>query len=125
MVGLLLALFVATRVAGGWLADHPEHYRSGTMTVTGHRDLLEGWAKEIIQDGRTPYGEVRIEYPPGTLPFMIAPLLGAEDERYRPRFIALMIVVDAVGLAGLIVIARRTRRWSGPWMWTRCLTDRA
>ena len=86
--------------------------------MTGDKDIFEGWAREIIQDGRTPYGEVRIEYPPGSLPFMLLPLLGAEDKAYHPRFIALMAVVDAVGLAGLMVIARRSRCWWGPWMWT-------
>lgn len=103
---------------GAWLADHPEHYRAGFWTVTGDKDVFEGWAREVVEDGRTPYGEVRIEYPPGSLPFMVLPLVGAEDHAYRPRFIALMLVVDAVGLAGLMVIARRGGSWLGPWMWT-------
>ncbi len=116
--GLLLFVFVATRTAGGWLADHPEHYRGGfNTTVTYDPTLYENWAAEVRQ-GRTAYGDVKIEYPPGSLPFMIAPLLKSAGHPYLPRFIGLMLAVDVVGLAGLLVIARRSRSWWGPWAWT-------
>ncbi len=117
-VGLLLCVFLATRAVGGWLADHPERYRAGGTTVTGDTELYERWANQITREGRTAYGEVTIEYPPGALPFMVAPLAESEGHSYRSRFVVLMVVVDAVGLAGLMVIARRSRSWWGPWAWT-------
>jgi len=114
----LLFVFVATRAGGGWLADHPEHYRGGiNTTVTFDPTLYENWATEVRQ-GHTAYGEVKIEYPPGSLPFMIAPVLKSAGHAYLPRFIALMVAVDIVGMAGLVVIARRSRSWWGPWAWT-------
>ncbi len=115
--GLLLFVFVATRGAGAWLADHPEHYRGGNSTITLDPLLYENWAHEV-RDGRVPYGDVKIEYPPGALPFIVAPLAKSTGHAYLPRFIALMLVIDAVGLAGLLVVARRARSWWGPWAWT-------
>jgi hypothetical protein len=117
--GLLLVAFVATRAGGVWLADHPEHYRGGlTTTVTYDPTLYENWANEVYRDGRAAYGDVKIEYPPGSLPFMILPMVKSAGHAYLPRFIALMLAVDAVGMAGMVVIARRARSWWGPWAWT-------
>jgi len=114
----LLLVFVTTRVGGGWLADHPEHYRGGlTTTVTYDPTLYENWATQVYREGRTAYGEVKIEYPPGSLPFMILPMVKAAGHAYLPRFIAVMLAVDVVGMAGLVVIARRARSWWGPWAW--------
>ncbi|HEX3394406.1 MAG TPA: glycosyltransferase 87 family protein [Acidimicrobiales bacterium] len=116
--GLLLVAFVATRAGGVWLAGHPEHYRGGlTTTVTYDPTLYENWANQVYRDGRAPYGDVKIEYPPGSLPFMILPMVKSAGHAYLPRFIALMLAVDVVGMAGLVVIARRARSWWGPWAW--------
>ncbi|HEX2043674.1 MAG TPA: glycosyltransferase 87 family protein [Acidimicrobiales bacterium] len=115
---LLAAVFVATRLAVAWLADHPEHYRSGSVAATGDVRLYERWATEVARNDRAAYGEVRIEYPPGSLPFVLAPLTGTEGDDYRTRFIALMVLVDAAGLLGLLVMARRAGSWWGPWAWT-------
>jgi hypothetical protein len=117
-LGLLAAFFVATRLAGAWLADHPQHYGSRPFTATGDVRIYERWATEISRDDRAAYGEVRIEYPPGSLPFILAPLAGTDGDEYRPRFVALMVLVDAAGLVGLMVIGRRAGSWWGPWAWT-------
>ena len=113
---------MATRGFSAWVADHPEHYRDGGFTATSDTELYQRWATQIAREGRTAYDDVRIEYPPGSLPFMVLPLAVSEGHLYRSPFIALMLVVDAVGLAGLIVIARRSgsrSRWLwGPWAWT-------
>ncbi|MGI9022931.1 MAG: glycosyltransferase 87 family protein [Acidimicrobiales bacterium] len=116
--GLLLFVFVATRAAGAWVADHPEHYNGGLYTtITFDPTLYEDWAHQVYH-GATPYGEVKIEYPPGSLPFMILPVPKSAGHAYLPRFIAVMLAVDVAGMAGLLVIARRTRSWWGPWTWT-------
>ena len=117
-LGLLLIAFVGTRAVGAWLADRPDRYRSGPVTVSGDVDLYERWGTEVARNGRTPYGDVKIEYPPGSLPFMLAPLAGSDGQAYRPRFIGLMVAIDVAGLAGLLVLARRTGSLLGPWLWT-------
>jgi hypothetical protein len=117
-VGLLLALFVVTRAGGAWLANHPEKYRAGPITVSGDVDYYENWATGVIREGGTAYDDVKIEYPPGNLPFIFAPLAAPEGDTYRSWFIGLMLVVDALGLLGLVVLARRQGSWWGPWLWT-------
>ncbi len=80
--------------------------------------MYENWATQVGRQGRPAYGDMKIEYPPGSLPFMILPLAGSGGHNYLSRFIALMIAVDVVGMAGLMVIARRAQSWWGPWAWT-------
>lgn len=117
-MGLLLALFVVTRAGGAWLANHPEEYRPGWVPVSGDVDLYERWATQVVRDGGTAYEDVEIEYPPGNLPFVFLPLAAPDGDSYRSWFIGLMVLVDGAGLLGLIVIARRTGSWWGPWLWT-------
>jgi hypothetical protein len=115
---MLIAVFVGTRLVGAWLADRPALYRSGPFTLTSDVRRYEGWATAMVREGRSPYGDVRIEYPPGSLPFLLAPKAGTGGHAYRPRFVALMLLVDTVGLVGLVVVARRAGYWWGPWAWT-------
>lgn len=109
-------MFVVTRAGGAWLADDPDRYRSGPITVTGDVDRYRDLARAVVQEGAAPYDAVAIEYPPGALPFMWAPLAVADDD-YRSAFIALMLVLDGAGLAGVVVMTRRAGSWWGPWLW--------
>ncbi|MDQ4071104.1 MAG: hypothetical protein M3203_16785, partial [Actinomycetota bacterium] len=113
-LGALLLVFVGTRSLGGWVADHPERYGSVPFTFTGDVDVYERWATDVARQDQSPYGDVRIEYPPGALPFILAPLAGADGGAYRPRFVTLMVVVDTAGLVALLLIARRTESRWGP-----------
>jgi hypothetical protein len=69
-----------------------------------------------MEDGRLPYRDFRLEYPPGALPAFIAPALLSEDERgFRSAFEWLMaacgvaiVLLTAVSLAGLRASRRRT-----------------
>lgn len=117
LIALLLA-FVATRALTGYLADHPEHYGPPDSKVTGDSANYERWAGEILVLNLNAYSEFGMEYPPGSIPFVVLP--GIEkplDDSYRTRFVLLMILVDLVGLIALIALARRWGSSLGPWVW--------
>lgn len=114
----LVAVFVVTRALGGFLADHPEHYGPPDSKVTGDPGSYEFWASQILTSHLNPYSEVGIEYPPGSLPFIVA--AGIEkpaDDSYRTRFVLSMIGVDLVGFLVLLLLARRWGSALGPWVW--------
>ena len=112
MVALLI-VFVLTRAAGAWLADHPLQYG---RNVTGDVELYEFWAEGIV-DGGSPYTDVGVQYPPGLLPFILAPETTGDLSSYRTSLIGLMLLMDALGLIGLVLIATRHGSTLGPWIW--------
>lgn len=118
----LLVVYALTRVALAYLADNPAHYGTPTTTVVGDVDIYQGWATQVVDSGLAPYSEVAIEYPPGALPFALGPRLLDSPGSYRERFIALMLLVDAAGLAGLYVIGRRRGSLVGCWAWVAGVT---
>jgi hypothetical protein len=114
----LLVTFAVTRAVTGFLADHPEHYGPADSKVTGDPGTYEIWANQILAQHLNPYSEVGIEYPPGTLPFIVAPGVSKPfDDTYRTRFVLLMIAVDLAGFLVLLVLARRWGSVAGPWLW--------
>lgn len=113
---LLLAAFAVTRLVGAWLADHPEVYRGGVSPI-GDPTLYRLWATQLIDEGAQPYAEIRIAYPPGSLPFIVAPSL-VPGVSYRTALISLMVTVDVLGLVGILRLARRRGSIAGPWLWT-------
>lgn len=118
MLILLIVAFVATRALTGYLADHPEHYGPPDSKVTGDSGNYEFWAGQILTFQLNAYSEFGMEYPPGSVPFIVLP--GVEkpiDDSYRTRFVVLMIAVDLVGLLALLVLARRWGSSLGPWVW--------
>jgi len=113
---LLLATFAVTRLVGAWLADHPDVYRGGVSPIADPT-LYRLWATLILEEGARPYVDVRIEYPPASLPFIVAPSL-APGASYRTALIGLMVAVDVLGLMGILRLARRRGSIAGPWLWT-------
>lgn len=109
----LLVVFVLTRAAGALLADHPLQYG---RNVTGDVELYEFWAHHILE-GASPYSDVGVQYPPGLLPFILAPETTGDLSSYRTSLIALMLLVDTLGLIGLVLIADRHGSLLGPWIW--------
>lgn len=77
--------------------------------------VYEGYGT-LIEEGKMPYRDFAIEYPPGALPAFAAPaLLSDDDLGYRSAFEWLMaafgvalVLVTAVTLAGLRALRRRT-----------------
>jgi hypothetical protein len=117
VLALLVVVFIASRLIGGWFADHPERWRNGGLAV-GDVSLYQSWADEMVDGHRSAYVDVGIPYPPGLLPFIVAPRYTEAVAPYSSVFIKLMELVDAAGLIGLVLIARRRGSWIGPWAWT-------
>lgn len=113
----VVSVFIVSRIALAWLADHPHFYGSAHYDVTGDVSFYEDWARRIVNGRQFPYGEVRIEYPPGVLPFILTPRLTLPDNFYRQGLGALFMATDAAGLAGLLSLAGRQGSMLGPWMW--------
>jgi hypothetical protein len=70
-----------------------------------------------------PYSEVPIEYPPGMLPFVLAPtwLLHQLKVPLLLSFILLMLVADGLGLTGLRRLGRQWGSDLGAWLWVVAL----
>lgn len=108
----MLFAFVATRSYLLAAARWPINVAASSNDIA----LYEGWARRIVQ-GAWPYGDVAIEYPPGSLPFMLLPRLAAGVLSYEVAFTILMVAIDIAGALGLLAIARRTRVTTGLWVW--------
>ena len=58
---------------------------------------------EAVTDGRMPYRDFRVEYPPAALPVFVLPALGeGGSERYRHRFEGLLV---SLGIACVLLVA--------------------
>ncbi len=115
---LLVLAFLITRGAGVFLATNPNSYGTPFSQITFDPTLYQGWAHDIIHEGIHPYSGVRIEYPPGVMPFTILPEIDRpETHTYLVRFVLLMVLVDASAFAALLLLARRHGSNWGPWLW--------
>jgi Glycosyltransferase family 87 len=104
---LALAVFV-----GSWAALHRGFYRHSQIVDT---PVYQNYG-DAIANGKVPYRDFGLEYPPGALPvFTIPSLLRSPDgdlERYRDRFEAEMLVCG--GLAVLFVLSALLSLGAGP-----------
>jgi hypothetical protein len=99
--------FAATRLVPIALTLYPSLYGPDVSDPTGDIRRYGGWAEQIVGEGLAPYREVDLEYPPGSLPFVVVPALFG-PARFSPLvFVALMLAVDAFGYATLLAMARR------------------
>jgi hypothetical protein len=110
-IGIVVA-FVVTRLVAAYVADHPLIYGPHRADGTGDVHLYDYWSWQLRHTSATAYHSLHIEYPPGALPFMFIPRF-IRAVSYRTEFITLMVIVDALGLLGLVRLARRTGAWWG------------
>lgn len=112
---VLLSIFVLSRAYLAFAAiDFP--------VATDVENSYLAWAHDIVVEGERAYEEVEIEYPPAALPFLLGPaLIDAQPEGYRIGFVALMFLIDVLGFAGLMRIARRHGSLLGPWIWVAAI----
>lgn len=108
---LLVAAFVATRIILVASTGAPLNVSSSEHDF----DRYRLWAEAVADDGVMPYSEITIEYPPGSLPFVLIPEV--LEPHFHGWFVALMVLVDVVGFAGALLLARRTGAWWGPGVW--------
>jgi hypothetical protein len=111
---VVLAWFLAfglTRLVPVALTLDPSLYGPDVSDPTGDLDRYAGWATETVGDGLMPYREVDIEYPPGSLPFVMLPALSGQFSRHI--FIAIMVVLDAAAFGALLALARRSGAGEG------------
>lgn len=123
----ILVAFGATRIVLAFLAGNPDVYGSSYAQVTTDIALYEGWAFDMVAQDKMPYSSFPMEYPPASVPFVAVPAADQtsaesyDEGVYVPRFIALMLLVDIAGLAGLLVLARRWGTDLGVWVWIAAL----
>jgi len=121
-LGLLIAAFIVTRTIGAFLAGSPRVYTGSLLSIIFDVQTYGSWAHQIVELGGSPYSGVPIEYPPGVLPFVLAPaVMFTVGGPYLLGFVALMVLIDALGLFGLVVLARRWGSGLGPWLWVLAL----
>jgi hypothetical protein len=100
--GLAIAFFV-----GAWAAIHHGFYRHDQIIDTR---IYQRYG-DAIADGRVPYRDFALEYPPAALPvFLIPSLLRSEKgnlARYRDGFEAEMLICGALALAFMLSILLR------------------
>ena len=74
----------------------------------------EGWSNHLATQHAIPDGEAW-QYPPGAAFLMLLPRLGFGT--YGESFVALMLLVDLVGLGLLALLGRRSGNYTGVWVW--------
>jgi hypothetical protein len=109
VIAAALALVV---FAGAWAALHRGFYRHSQIVDT---PVYQNYG-DAIANGKLPYRDFGLEYPPGALPvFAIPSLLRSPDgdlDRFRDRFEAEMLVCG--GLAVLFVLSALRSLDAGP-----------
>jgi hypothetical protein len=93
-VRLLLAAAAVFLAAAAYL-----HVAPYVVDLGGDIRIYEGYGDSFL-DGRVPYRDVALEYPPGAIPAFVVPAVRHEGQfyPYRRRFEALMIACGLVAI---------------------------
>jgi len=113
---VVLLIFVVTRVAIGYVSDHPDLYPAGSADPTVDVANYAVWANQMQDFGNRPYREFSVEYPPGSVAIANVPYLFTHPE-YRLAFIVQSVAFDALGLWAVYRLARRRGSWWGVVAW--------
>jgi hypothetical protein len=104
---------VAALVAGTFfLAFGVLHYGVFTRKLLLDTPIYERYGDAVVHDGRLPYRDFPIEYPPGAIPVFVLPSLvspAGDFTRYSQVFEVLMLACGAVasGLVGVLLALER------------------
>ena len=104
-VAVVAAAVCSVAVVGVWGLLHVGFYPDEQIKDTPVYQKYGDW----IVDGRVPYRDFSVEYPPGALPAFVVPALGDERWSYDDLFQGLMLVcaIAIVALTGAAVRALR------------------
>ena len=91
------ALVGVTFLGCAWALLHVGFYTDGQIVDT---PVYQGYGDAVL-DGKVPYRDFALEYPPGALPVFVLPSLAAPDD-YGALFEALML---ACGAAAIVFVA--------------------
>ena len=101
----VLGLWLATRTVLLVVSLNPRLY---SAALWGDVRFYGAKVERMFQ-GELPYRDVATEYPPGSVPFTVLPaLVVGTGARYRLAFACEMLLVDLVGLAAAVRLARVT-----------------
>lgn len=81
-------------------------------------EFYKAWSDTLANYNVMP-DEESWQYPPGAAFVLLAPRIGIElfGTAYQPSFVAMMLLVYLVGFVLLALLARRTGRNVGVWVW--------
>lgn len=86
---------------------------------TNYQDVefYKNWANTLADYHQMP-DEDSWQYPPGAAFLLLIPRLGSIfGAAYQPSFVVLMLLVDFAGLVVMALLARRSGRSLGVWVW--------
>jgi hypothetical protein len=98
----LVAGLVALAVFGGvWALLHRGFYKRGQIVDT---PVYQRYGDAMV-DGKIPYLDFSVEYPPAALPVFLLPAIGDHHDAntYRWNFEALMVVCGLLAIAGVTI----------------------
>jgi len=98
-VALAAALGALAVFGAAWALLHRGFYRRDQIVDT---PVYQRYGDEML-DGKVPYLDFRVEYPPAALPVFVLPAIGdGHDQRtYKRNFERLMILCGLLAIAGL------------------------
>jgi hypothetical protein len=80
-------------------------------------EFYKNWSDTLAVHHQMP-DEASWQYPPGAAFFLLVPRLGSIfGAAYQPSFVVLMLAVDFAGLVVMSLLARRSGRSAGVWVW--------
>jgi hypothetical protein len=86
---------------------------------TNYQDVefYKNWANTLAEFHQMP-DEDSWQYPPGAAFLLLIPRLGSIfGAGYQPSFVVLMLLIDFAGLVVMALLARRSGRTTGVWVW--------
>lgn len=86
---------------------------------TNYQDVefYKNWANTLADYHQMP-DEDSWQYPPGAAFLLLIPRLGSIfGAAYQPSFVVLMLLIDFAGLVVMALLARRSGRSAGVWVW--------
>lgn len=114
---IFVILFILTRIPVVMLALDPASYEQEGINAASDVDLYMGWATALVEGTQGAYSDIRIEYPPGSLPFILIPEIVPGAVSYLTAFVVMMVFIDIAAFLGLYVISKRWGSWWGLALW--------